>query len=931
MREKLNQIADKSSVANFFINKAHLLYVFAVVILMFVIRMREVGRFISENKIYFSGNDPWYHFRQTMYTVQNWPNTMEYDPWTGYPIGFDPGHFGTLYDQILATLSLIAGLGSPTETTVRLVMITAPAVFGALTAITVYYICSRMWDKYVGIIGVTFIALIPGVFLSRTLVGVADHNAAEPLFMAIAFIGTMYALKQADENKFILEDFKERGEPFKKLLKASTISAVCMMLYILIWPPGILMVGITGVFYFLYSMIINAKGESHEDVLIIGGVSLLILSILLIPVSKFAMTAVTTIGLMHILISLGLGVGCLFLIGMYRVMEKKDYEKYYIPSSIGLSIVSILFVAIVLPDLYNSIRINVISTFGLTVGDTLSTIGEAQSLISRGNAVTLLVSQYGFLIFFSLAFYIALPIFNYSKHGEFIRGDPRYSYLVVWSFLVLLAGLTQIRFNYYLAVTVAITGAISVRMILESVNIDLDSNMDGWQYISIAVILLVIIVPLAPVIGINDAYTAAGNNGPGGYTEWEGSLEWMEENTPEIDSLDYYGDYKATQDFDYNEDAYSVMSWWDYGHWITTTGERIPFANPFQQHAEEAAQFLLAQSDEEAMDVVENMSDENNVKYVAVDWQMVSPRSKFGAPTVWHPDESRSDFIEPIFAPIDRQGTLAPVTYDKKQRYYESLMVRLYLYHGSAMNTGNVVTDYRENNLQDGTSAKITQGQGLYRKFNTTAEAENYIQNDTSSHIGGVGIYPREKVDALENYRYVMGTNESVVRYPDFVTTVRRANQLGEGIRANDFAISQSFTKIFERVPGATINGNGAPPNSTVLATVQLEEPNNGDRFNYRQYAQTDENGEFEMTVPYSTTGYNETTLEDGFSNPQVRAVTDYRITTTSPSMQTQDGNVSYVLHQANFEVSEEKVIGKDESPVEVSLEEISQSPQQDN
>jgi len=31
------------------------------------------------------------------------------------------------------------------------------------------------------------------------------------------------------------------------------------------------------------------------------------------------------------------------------------------------------------------------------------------------------------------------------------------------------------------------------------------------------------------------------------------------------------------------EGEYGVLSWWDYGHWITTIGERIPNANPFQQ------------------------------------------------------------------------------------------------------------------------------------------------------------------------------------------------------------------------------------------------------------------------------------------------------------------------------------------------------------
>jgi len=53
-----------------------------------------------------------------------------------------------------------------------------------------------------------------------------------------------------------------------------------------------------------------------------------------------------------------------------------------------------------------------------------------------------------------------------------------------------------------------------------------------------------------------------------------------------------------------------VQSWWDYGHWITTRAERIPNANPFQQNAGAAADYLLAPSEAEAAEVLASQSDE---------------------------------------------------------------------------------------------------------------------------------------------------------------------------------------------------------------------------------------------------------------------------------------------------------------------------------
>jgi len=66
-------------------------------------------------------------------------------------------------------------------------------------------------------------------------------------------------------------------------------------------------------------------------------------------------------------------------------------------------------------------------------------------------------------------------------------------------------------------------------------------------------------------------------------------------------------------------------------------------------------------------------------------------------------------------------------------------------------------------------------------------------------------------------------------------------------------AFRDDFVKTFERVPGATIEGSGAAPGEEVEATVELEKATGG-TFEYTQYAEADENGNFEFTVPYSTT-----------------------------------------------------------------------------
>lgn len=95
---------------------------------MFWVRMQKYSQFIRNGEVYFSGNDAWYQLRETNYIVRNFPFTMPFDPWTGFPVGTYVGQFGTLYDQLIALAALIIGLGSPSDTLIAKTLLVAPPV-----------------------------------------------------------------------------------------------------------------------------------------------------------------------------------------------------------------------------------------------------------------------------------------------------------------------------------------------------------------------------------------------------------------------------------------------------------------------------------------------------------------------------------------------------------------------------------------------------------------------------------------------------------------------------------------------------------------------------------------------------------------------------------------------------------------------------------
>ncbi|TKX83405.1 oligosaccharyl transferase, archaeosortase A system-associated, partial [Halorubrum sp. SS5] len=161
----------------------------------------------------------------------------------------------------------------------------------------------------------------------------------------------------------------------------------------------------------------------------------------------------------------------------------------------------------------------------------------------------------------------------------------------------------------------------------------------------------------------------------------------------------------------------------------------------------------------------------------------------------------------------------------------------------------------------------------------------SYVEEDGSAQVGGVMGVPSERLDALEHYRLVHAT-QAPGRSPYAQQASILAQQFGVDLRATfgeSFlgALRDDFVKTFERVPGATVEGSGAEPGQEVEATVELRKPN-GQTFEYTQYATADDDGNFEFTLPYSTTGYDEFGPENGYTNTSVRATGPYNVTTAA-------------------------------------------------
>jgi oligosaccharyl transferase (archaeosortase A-associated) len=950
----VERLSSRDSVLEYVKVWYHVPVLLALAAFMLWIRVRNWQNFLIGGRVYFSGNDPWYHLRQVRYTVRHWPWTMPFDPWTSFPTGTSVGQFGTLYDQIVATVALVIGLGNPTEQTTALVLLFAPAVIGTLVVIPTYLLGRRFGGRFGGVIGVTILALSPGQFLSRSVVGYSDHHAAEVLFQALAVAVIVIALALAEREKPVYEQFRERE--FSNLCRPvgwAALAGVAITLYIWTWPPGLLLVGIFGVFLLVALPIQYLRGESPEHIAITGAVALSVAGALMLVTFKTFEVSVTNFSILHPALALTGALGCVFMAWLARTVEARDLPALTYPGVIvGLFVAGVVVFVVALPTLFDFFLNQLNRIVGFGTGAAALTVAEIQPPFQVGAPLGKAVNQV--LGFFHDEFglaYLTAAAGVVVMLGRLALGRTEQwaasVFVLIWTGFMTSATLTQSRFSYYLLIPVAVMNAYLVGQVLRFVGVsDVRSNLrnlEAYQVLSVVLVVFVITAPLAFLSGAGPltfllgggpltAASASANAqtaGPGPVLGWDDSLQWLQNNTPaegqyngsQNDGFEYYGTFHPKDnDFNYTAGSYGILSWWDYGHWITALGHRPPVANPFQQHVPLVANFLLATNTTVANDIAQT-GDGEGVQYVMISWEMATAgplQSRIGilfAPFSWETKwsvEYPDDALTPIY--VRQSGSARFAFWAHEQRYYESMRTRLYAFHGSAIEPEPVVLDYENpigrtnDSLQ---AAFYPTNTSVVKRFPNMSAARQFVEQDGSAQIGGVGRYPHERVPALKHYRLVHAAKRSALQGPFRQVALRRLQTTGLNFTGL-LPTRMNWVKTFERVPGATVVGHG-PPNATVEATVEMAMPHSNATFNYTQQATTNAQGRFTMTLPYSTTGYEKWGTEKGATNVSVRATGPY-------TFQTVEDKAENATWTATAEVPEGAVIGRTNETITVEL-----------
>lgn len=880
--------------------------------------------FGEDGSILFSANDPWYHIRTTEYLVENYPATFSFDPWTYFPYGSATSTgFGGLFNQIIATVAVIVGLGSPSSEQVEIIAAFAPVFFGAATAVPVYLLAKKLTDRWVALLGALALALFTGQFLNRTTFGNVQHQSAEAFFVAVAVLGFVVAVDRAYAEKPTLAHVKDKDW---RAFSGAIIGGVALAAYVLTWPPAIYIVVPFGLFVVVQMVRDYLNDDSTEY---LAFTAFFVFVVAAVPVFIYMLlhgfyyrVSGTGLSLLQPFALAGTGVGALFLHYVGDYLRSEEIDKAAFPAVIGaLALVAVVVLWLTgLLSLFESLAARMY-TFGALAGEGALTVAEIQPA-----GIVDAIGDFGLLILVAAAGLVILAV-------DVVRENrPAETAVLFWSINMFTAYFTQARFGYYLAVAAAVLVAYGVFRIVELADLQeasfesLEDVKEVKGYQLIALVLIVFMFVPVTVVGIGDnpqMQPAWDSVQAGGDEPWqEDALPWMNENTPEV-PMEYNEPVPIPEgeDFDYPVDesplegAYGVMSWWDYGHWITHVGERVPNANPFQQgnigsslfftsQSEERADLLVealpsveggsaleGMSDDQLRDIIAEQDDQEryeDTRYVMIDDQMAA--GKFGAIATWTGFGEEEPYIDQRDFRIgeDEDATQAlPALGDE---YDQTTLSRLYYDDADEMDGYRLVHE-TETYALIGSLTDLSQPLQINRLFNRA-------QYNDPEALGGT-------------------TLAQAADLPD-----DQMIPAGGGTYLYDIRAAASV-KTYERVEGATITGeaNVSEP-ANVTAFVEMETTNTDRTFPYTDRVETDADGEFEITVPYSTV--DDVPVEEGGTNASVEATGPYEVYVGNVGIAEIFGETQVVGEQdeaGEVNVSETDVYMGNE--VEVELEEV--------
>ena len=659
-------------------------------------------------------------------------------------------------------IAWLLGGGAPSQHTVDLVAIYFPAVLGALLVFPVFFTGRAIFNKWAGLIAAGFIALMPGEFLVRTLLGNTDSHVLE-IFFSSLFMLFLLLSAHCGRGPALYPWRSEYRQRLARPLIYGALAGLCLGLYLLSWEGALLFVFISFTWLVLQCVSDYLRGQVSD------GTGLACFSAYLIAV------VMVLIWLPNALTITALAAGLIAAVALpllsYYLTSHRTAPAYYPAAVIFLGLVAALSTYMISPRMYAD-AVGAIS--GFFTWQYAAPIAEMQPLLVQQGSFSLALAWGNY----TAASVMALVALAFVLYRAFKQGEPEIVLLAVWSIITLLAALAMRRFAYYLAINVALLAGYTGWRILKLCGLKDNAayakpaqvtgktarkkaarikgkNAAGKPArlaLGIAAVAALVIYPnTGPLPGGDKPFFDVAIKALYAPSDaWCESLDWLRNNTPEPfgDAGYYYARY-GSDNSSGPAASYGTLCSWDYGYWVSRIGHRVPCSSPGSSDRGEW-RYFMAQSAKAA----DNISTTWNVRYVIVNDYMINWNSGFKA--MAGAGGSPGRYYE-IYYRQQKDSLIPTLLYYPE--YYRTMAVRLYCFDAMKYEPKETAVVSWENKTgADGSPYREITG---LKTFPGYPEAEAFIAAQKTGNWRIVGKDPLVSpvpLEALEGYRSVFAS-----------------------------------------------------------------------------------------------------------------------------------------------------------------------------
>ena len=333
--------------------------------------------FVDDN-VKYTQNDAYHYMRLVDNAANNFPHVTQFDPYNIYPPVYDSGDSNVsnlpFYHWLIVFFAWVFGAGHPTQHLIDLIGAYLPAIMGALTVVPVFFIGKALFNKWAGVLAAGLVAVLPGEFMSRSMLASSDNPVAEVFFTACALAFLIYAIKTASQNQLTFSHILKRDwKIIIKPLLLSLFAGIFLGFYLATWQGALLFVFIIVVYLVVQFIINHIKKKSNDYLCIVASITFLF-GLVILLFNPFS-TAVTIAMILSFLLPL-------VLYGISRIISSRGVSALYYPLTlIALAAAAVIIVRFAAPDIFNTLWNDFKFVFFPTGATAQTTIEMAPTLM----------------------------------------------------------------------------------------------------------------------------------------------------------------------------------------------------------------------------------------------------------------------------------------------------------------------------------------------------------------------------------------------------------------------------------------------------------------------------------------------------------------------------------------------------------------------